>query len=67
LDVCDLLEGVDFRPLVPEDTFESVEVPDGPLLLQSEDDNDDNPESSTPDNAPLPSTFPAVTGPFLAV
>jgi len=58
---------LDFRLLVLEDTFESAETAVGPLLLQSEDDNDDNPESSTPDDgAPFPSTFPD-TGPFLAI
>jgi len=59
---------VDFRLFVLEVTFESVAVVDVPLLLQSEDDREDKPESSTPDDvAPLPSTFPVVTAPFLAI
>lgn len=60
---------VDLRLPELDDTFESGAVIDVPLLLHSEDDNDDKPESSpTDDVAPLASVlFPVAAAPFLGI
>lgn len=60
---------VDLRLPELDDTFESGAVIDVPLLLHSEDDNDDKPESSpTDDVAPLASVlFAVAAAPFLGI